>query len=187
LRETAGNTWSFGISTAQDSGFAESFFAISLYVYRPSTDTVVGYITDSDTPRGTEWANNKEGRTFTISGSAVMAQAGDVLVLEVWRHAFQTTANDYNQILYFDATTDVTEGRTASAASYLETSQNLTFGVAKPTTPIGITRQASWGSGAGWPPPGKHAGTSEAGRLPRGRPSGIYRYRLAGTCGLRRP
>jgi hypothetical protein len=82
----AANTWSFGISTAQDSGFAESFFAISLYVYRPSTDTVVGYITDSDTPRGTEWANNKEGRTFTISGSAVMAQAGDVLVLEVWRH-----------------------------------------------------------------------------------------------------
>jgi hypothetical protein len=73
VQTIAANTWSFGLSCNGDSGLANSFFAISLYVYRPSTDTVVGYIYDADTALGAEWSSGKDGKTFTVSGSAITA------------------------------------------------------------------------------------------------------------------
>src|SRR5574337_1428973 len=73
------------------------------------------------------------GRLVTVSGSSVATEDGDVLVFEMWRHAAtQAAATGYAQTLYYDGTTDVTNGGTAaSAASYIQAPVALNFVNAK--------------------------------------------------------
>src|SRR5574337_1774370 len=123
-------TWTFALQTSEANNNANSFIIASVYVWRPSTSSVVGYIYDSDTPLGTRWGTTTTGRLVTISGSSVATQAGDVLVFEMWRHAAtQAAAAGYAQTLYYDGTTDVTNGGTAaSAASYIQSTSKLILG-----------------------------------------------------------
>lgn len=136
-------TWTVAIKHSQDSAFANSFIVLSLYVFREPS-TIVGFIYDSDAALGAEWANNGAGRVATFSGSGVTVQAGDYLVFEAWRHTSGQGMNmTYIQTLFYNGTVDVTEGSTASAASYIETPQNLVFASAE-----GVSRRrVGFGSG----------------------------------------
>ena len=122
-------TWTLGLQSLETNANANSFFQASIYVWRPSTSSVVGYVYDGSTALGTEWVATTQGRVFTVSGSSVTAQSGDVLVLEVWRSATQGSATAWAQELLFDGTTDVTNaGTAASAASFIQFNTQLGFG-----------------------------------------------------------
>lgn len=121
------NTWTLAVATSEGNAAANSFTIASIYVWRPSTQAVVGFIYDSDTALGVEWGATEDGQVLSPSGSAVTVQANDVLVLEFWRHAVQAMGNAYTQLLYYNGATDVTDTTTSDAASYLETPQTLTF------------------------------------------------------------
>lgn len=143
----AANTWTIAIAVSEANTNANSFLVLSLYVFRPSTGSVVGFIYDSDTALGVEWAAAEDGQVITFSGVSVVASAGDVLVLEVWRHGVQGMAVGYTQTIYYDGTTDVVDTTTADAASYLETPQILTFQAAGITlSPTAIASDEAFGS-----------------------------------------
>jgi len=125
-------TWTLAVATSESNTNANTFTIVSLYVWRPGTSSVVGYIYDSDTALGVEWATTEDGQVLTFSGSSIAVQAGDVLVLEFWAHAVQGMAASYTNTLFFNGTTDVTDTTTADAASYLESPAILTF-AASPT------------------------------------------------------
>lgn len=119
-------TWTLAVVTHQTNAAANSFTILSLYVWRPSDSSVVGFVYDSDTPLGVEWGNDADGQVLTFAGGAVTIAQGDVLVLEFWRHAAQGMANAYTQAVYWGGQTDVTDA-TADAlnpASYLSTPQD---------------------------------------------------------------
>jgi hypothetical protein len=121
-------TWTFALALDEANAAANSQLAPCIYVWRPTGSTVVGFIIDSDTPIGVEWGASEDGIVATVSGAAVTAQLGDVVVLEVWRHApTQTNTTARVQTVWFDGATDVVDATTAGAASYIETPQNLVF------------------------------------------------------------
>lgn len=124
----AAQTWTLALAVSEANTNANSFIIASIYVWRPSTQAVVGFIYDSDTALGAEWSTTEAGRVVTVSGSAVTTVADDVLVFECWRHAAQGMAVAYTQTVYFDGTTDVVEGTSADAASYIQDTNGLTFG-----------------------------------------------------------
>ena len=137
------NTWVVGLMLEEGSSFANSFMVLSVYVFREPS-TVVGFIYDSDTALGAEWASGGAGRIASFSGSAVTVIAGDYIVLEVWRHtAGQGMNMSYTQTLYYDGATLVVEDASpGAAASYLETPQNLTF-----TSGVVPRRRVGFGGG----------------------------------------
>lgn len=110
------NTWTVVFQADESNTAANAFLALSVYVYRPSTNAVVGFIYDSATTLGVEFSNTVQ--TVTFSGSAVTAQAGDFLVLEAWNVATQAMATSYNVSWFLSGTTN---------SLYLETPQNLRF------------------------------------------------------------
>lgn len=124
-QDITAQTWTLAVAISEANANANSYTICSVYVWRPSTQAVVGYIYDSDTPLGVEWGTTEDGQVLTFSGAAVTTQADDVLVLEFWRHAVQAMSNAYVQTVWFDGTTDVTDATTSDAASYIETPQTL--------------------------------------------------------------
>lgn len=136
------NTWTFSFAADSANANANAFIRLSIYVWRPSSSSVVGYMWDSHsaTTGETEW-NDLEGNnnTVTVSGSSVSALAGDVIVCEVWYHAAQSKTTAYLNTFYFDGNT--AGGDSPNSASYLETPQNLTFGT--PATGKGFPFRAT--------------------------------------------
>jgi len=113
-------SWTIALALSSASLLANSFTSCSIYFWRPSTEAVVGFVYDSDANIGSEWDNTEEGRVASITGANVTIQDGDVLVIEIWRHAVQAMATAYAQTLYFDGATDPTNGtQTTDAASYI--------------------------------------------------------------------
>lgn len=110
-------TWTINWIGAEGNNAANAFLAVSLYAYRPSTSSVVGYIRDSATTLGVEF--NGGIQTNTFAGSSVNIQAGDVLVLEAWNVATQAMATSYNIVWAV--------GTIGGGTTYLETPQNLGF------------------------------------------------------------
>ena len=110
------NTWTIAYLADESNAAANAFLSPVVYVYRPSTNAVVGFIRDSATTIGVEFANTLQ--TVTFSGSAVTAQAGDFLVLEAWNVATQGMGTSYTITFNTSGTTSPT---------YLETPQNLIF------------------------------------------------------------
>src|SRR5207245_4207821 len=124
------NTWTLAVATAESSTSANSFFVGSIYVWRPSTSSVVGYIYDKAVQRGNEFATSETGIVYSLAGSAVTTNDGDVLVIEFWVDAVQGTATSRTNTLYFEGTTAPTNGTNpVTAASYLQTPQSLTYSV----------------------------------------------------------
>jgi hypothetical protein len=124
-------SWTCAIKCQESNASANAFFVLSLYIWRPSTSSVVGYIYDSDTALSTEWPTTAAGRVFTISGAAITTQNNDVLVLEVWYHATQGQSQSYTNRIYYNGATDVTSGGTGGG-SYIESPATLSF-VVSPT------------------------------------------------------
>lgn len=124
------NTWTIALACREDNDQTNAFIIASIYVWRPGTSAVVGFIYDSHTSLGVELNQpGEDGQVVTVSGGSVVAQSGDVLVYECWFHDLSNTTA-INQILrvWFDGTTDVVDSTTTDAASYIETPQNLSFG-----------------------------------------------------------
>jgi len=120
-------TYTLAAATSESAADAEAFTVGSIYVYRPSTSATVGYVYDSDTALGAEYSTSEDGQVYSLSGSSVTTQAGDILVLEFWVHATQLIGLGRTNTLYFDGATDVVDSTTTDAASYLSVPQALTF------------------------------------------------------------
>ena len=110
------NTWTVVFTADESNGAANAFLAVSAYIWRPSTSSVVGFIRDSATTLGVEFNNSLQ--TVTFSGSAVTAEANDILVIEAWNVATQAMATSYT----------ITFTTSASGTQrYIETPQDLAF------------------------------------------------------------
>jgi hypothetical protein len=96
-------TWSFAAVGGETNLAANSFFAVSIYVWRPSNSTVVGSIYDSQTELGTEWSTAATSRLFTVSGSSLATLNGDTLIVEFWYTAAQGMGTSYAQSVFFGA------------------------------------------------------------------------------------
>jgi len=112
------NTWDYTLRNRHSNASANTYKAGSIYVWRPSTSSVVGYVYDSNAEIGIVWTNNFTNDSSNISGSAVTAANGDVLVIEIWYTSAQGKAKTF--ILDIQYNVD----------SYIETPQDLTFFVA---------------------------------------------------------
>lgn len=121
------NTWILAVATDEGNGNANTFTIASVYVWRPSTSAVVGFLYDSDTALGVEWSISPDGQVLSLGGSAVTVTKDDILVISFWFHAVQGMAVNYENRLHYNGTTDVIETTNSDAASYLETPQNLVF------------------------------------------------------------
>lgn len=110
------NTWTIAFKMNESNAAANAFLCPVVYVWRPSSGTVVGTIRDSATTVGLE-ANNAV-QTVTFSGSAVTCATGDVLVTEAWCIATQGSGKNYTVSWFSSA---------SGAQVYLETPQNLSL------------------------------------------------------------
>lgn len=126
----AANTWTVRWAF-NDQVNADTTANIAIYTYRPGTGKQ-STIYDSTMPFTV--AAGEVGYVNTISGSAVsgISAGTDVLCLEF----MESSVAPVTKTLYFDGTNNsFTNGSTvSSAASYIETPENLTFGVAPGVT-----------------------------------------------------
>lgn len=138
-----GSVWSYNAATMQSN--ANANFPVTsigsprpvLYVWRPSNQTVVGTIKDAATgvPTISEPSASTEVcfNTGTWSSSTAVSgvQDGDVICFEVWFPVSQTSATAYTDTFYYDGTTvTTTAGTVSNHASFIETTQTLTFAAA---------------------------------------------------------
>lgn len=124
-------TWTFAYCVTEGNSNADSFLKLSIYIWRPGTSSVVGYIYDSTADINTEWPTLNTGRVDNITGSNVTCQGGDVLVLEVWRSTDatgQAMATAYSQSVFYDGGTDITNGASITdGAAYLLAPGTISF------------------------------------------------------------
>lgn len=110
--------------------------ALNVYVWRPSTGTVVGYVRDATNvslggtePTVASTTNAYVTNITNITSTAVAAQDGDVVVAEVWGRFTNGMATSYNGYFYYDGSTVTTAENTlvTNHASFIELTENLTF------------------------------------------------------------
>jgi len=109
------NTWTYQLRNRESNASASSYKAGSIYIWRPSTNTVVGYIYDSSAEIGSEWTTNFTNDSSNITGSSVVCQGGDVLVIEVWYTAAQAKGASYTNSIQYNVN------------SFIETPQDLVY------------------------------------------------------------
>lgn len=111
-------TWSAVIRRRESNAAVNAFFAASIYLWRPSTSTLVfPFIYDSSTSLGTEFPTTFATATYSLSGASVTCQTGDVLVIEPWWSAAQGMGTEYTVEIQYNA----------AGISYLESPQDLAF------------------------------------------------------------
>lgn len=144
------NTWRTMTGKKESSlnaNFGGMIFA--LYVWRPSTNSIVGspiYSWNGEggfgEPSGTSQVLSK-GNISIAGGSVAGVQDDDVLVLEVYLRYTPANTSSYTMNWYFDGTDDhdaTSNGAAATnQASYIETDQDLTFVTDAPPEPINMT------------------------------------------------
>lgn len=133
------NTWTFNIGTYQSNvvlnfpvtGANQTQYAC-VYVWRPSTTSVVGFIINGNT--NAQWNEYTNGATYncqnvTFSGSSVTAQLNDVICQEMIFQIDPDSSSAYVMYIRYDGSTIVTTPGTENTdiASFLETPQNLNF------------------------------------------------------------
>jgi hypothetical protein len=64
-----------------------------MYVWRPSTSAVVGYILDATGAQGNIWSTTAGQDVNDFAGASVTTQAGDILVIEAWGIGQDPTGN----------------------------------------------------------------------------------------------
>lgn len=136
-----GGSWILNVSNAE-SNLAANFFinSINVYVWRPSTGTVVGTVRDAAALGGAEpaAAGSQRVQTFTFTTSAISALKGDVIICELWAQFTQANATARTGTVYFGGTTEnLTLNATVSNhASFLQIAENLQF-AQKPMVSVG--------------------------------------------------
>lgn len=137
-------TWNIALGLVESNISADSVFSICIYLANQGGSSIKATIYDSATDLATEWSASatSAGRTASVSGSAVSAVLGDVLVVEVFRNTAavgQGMATAYAQLIYFAGSTEPTNNATITTndvASYLESPANIDFNaVATATSP----------------------------------------------------
>lgn len=137
------------ISNRQSSGNMNlgSDLRTSVYVWRPSTGTVVGYVNDGGAMTGDAEPSaalaQRVNNASVTSTTTVSAAAGDVLICEIWQQFVQASALGFSGAIYYDGTTvnTTTNASVSSQASFLNFSAStLTFG-----TPPVLSISASFG------------------------------------------
>lgn len=133
-------TWGLGMATLTNNTNSNAFYAVSIYVWRPSTSAVVGYIYDASTELGAEWRGDgtAESRLTTLSGNSVVAANGDTLIFEFWATNAQAAATSYVNRVFFDASTataDFSADAQTGLSSWIDSPVTLT--AFDPNAPIG--------------------------------------------------
>lgn len=117
--------WAMGFSGLESDLRANAGLAVCVYVWRPSTSTVVGFVYDSATALGSEFSatafSNPEFATVN-SQHPVDALPGDLIVLECWWVATQTAPTGAYTVSLQTGYSD-TSGR----GLYLNTPDFMTF------------------------------------------------------------
>ena len=138
--------YAFAVSESNASanfpvGAANSPVYLNVYVWRPSNQTVVGTILDGNTfsQLAEPGATSSERSMYCLfQGQAVASVSDDdVIIAEIWFRVTQASATAYNDIFYFDGTTENNTVNTvvSNHASYISTWQTLTF-IRKQTAPL---------------------------------------------------
>jgi hypothetical protein len=130
-----GGTWTFNGGQAESSTAANfGLDGVCIYVWRPSTGAVVGYVKDVTldliAAPGSEAGVTETVSHWTFTTSAVSALAGDVLIAEVWQTNAQGSTTARTVDFYYDGTTVNTTHAAAATnhAAFIEAAENLTFG-----------------------------------------------------------
>jgi len=148
----AANTWTFNNAVAETSNLFTKFNGVSMYLYvwRPSTGALVGFICNNAVISGPvepNAGNAEKFETTTWTGSAVTCQTGDVLILEIWATTTQGLATAYTDTFYYDGPTDNTgtSGTTtvSNQASYISTPETISFQTFIPRSPATETTSIS--------------------------------------------
>lgn len=116
------NTWNYQLRNRRNNANANAYKAGSIYVWRPATNTLIGYVYDSSVELGTAWTASYTNDSTNITGSSVVCQSGDVLVCEVWYTAAQAKAASYVLDIQYNT------------SSFIETPQDLEFLIPTPET-----------------------------------------------------
>lgn len=147
--------WTFRIAAAESNANSNMFLGLSIAVWRPSTGALVGRIFDgpgAGTSLGTEPGTTETAEAvMTVSGSAVTAQTGDILVVEIWTVSTQAMATSYTQTVYYDG---ATEGSATDQAAYVAPTTAVSMFVPPtitPTTGISATSTVSGSVSPGRP------------------------------------
>ena len=106
-----------------------------IYVWRPSTGSIVGEVKSTlvaNTIAGTEPGAASSERVWHqsgISSSAVSAQDGDVIIVELYWSFAQGMSTSYTGTIYYDGTTQNTtaDAVVSNHASFIEFAENLLF------------------------------------------------------------
>jgi hypothetical protein len=87
-------TWGWEVSAGMSQPYAHTYHWPVLYVWRPSNNSVVGYIFNASANYGIEWRINVDPQlNQQFAGAAVDVQDGDILVAEIWGVNTQTTGS----------------------------------------------------------------------------------------------
>lgn len=116
--------WNWAMIVGEGSNSANTFIWPVMYVWRPSTNAVVGYVFDAAAAAGSEIAATPGTATRNFAGSAVTTQEGDLLVVEAWMSGTPTAA-------VFTQTWRITDKASAIVSPY-----NILF---KPDTSLWVT------------------------------------------------
>lgn len=125
----------------RESSLAANFSVntVVVYVWRPITGQVVGYLTDSAgvSLGGVEptAANATQTSYFYFTPKKVLASAGDVIICELWASFQQDTAVSRTGTFYYDGTVGVSDSNSviASPASYIDIAgSDIYFGTPAP-------------------------------------------------------
>ena len=145
----AANTWTYSFAAQQSSASARfpvntgNPAYLNIYVWRTSTQAIVGTICDGATANISISAFTTERAfTTTITGSAVSSinSNDDVLVCEIWFKITQGTAGTFTQTFYFDGATENTSNNTVGSdhATFISTPETITF-YTGPPPPVDTT------------------------------------------------
>jgi hypothetical protein len=138
-----GGTWTFNAADSESNLAANAWFSmVNVYVWRPSTGSKVGTISDTGTQSGglEPLATTIQVSTFTRTTSAISALSGDVIMFEAWTSHVQGAATARNMRLYFGGTTvNTTENAVVTNhASFVEMSEEVRFSPPQPITQDGF-------------------------------------------------
>ena len=125
-------------NAGSESNAAMNFFAgntANIYVWRPSTGTLVGTIKDAANSSTLGLGNAEVGTGETafhitsITTSPVAASSGDVIIYEMWARFTPGMATAYTGNVFWDGTTVNTTAGAAvtNHASFIEFTENFSF------------------------------------------------------------
>lgn len=135
------NTWTYAFATSQDQAGNEfpvnvdqNPVRVNCYLWKPSNGTKYGTILDGNTASTVNRPAAGSvgiGEVTTFSGSAVSSLTANdaVIVFEVWYVITPSGGGGGgNNVFYYDGTNSISDySANASAASYIETPETITF------------------------------------------------------------